>query len=98
SSAFLLVTWWMSWSTKALYAISSRVRLMFAVCVGLGDDELGPPEHAATITAKARRATSPRRIDLRIGAATRRECSPLSVRARRATPRATRRGPRGRCG
>jgi hypothetical protein len=47
--------------------MSNLVRLMFAVFVGLGEVELGPPEHAAAITAHARRAASPRRIAQRIG-------------------------------
>jgi len=46
--------------------MSSLERLMLAVLVGPGDVELGPPEHATAIVVHARRATSARRIVLRI--------------------------------
>jgi len=42
------------------------VRLMFAVVVGPGDVEFGPPEQALAITAQRTSPTSARRIDLRI--------------------------------
>src|SRR5438046_2383813 len=69
SRAFLLVTWCTSWSTNALYAISSFARLMSAVLAGVGEATAPfPVVHAAATKPATTTMRTARRIRLRIGA------------------------------